>query len=49
LSDQMCDATQCYLQVGGVIVYHDRDHLTAGYDRSLAGVLSQRLIGSLRE
>jgi peptidoglycan/LPS O-acetylase OafA/YrhL len=46
LTDQMCSATQCYPEIGGVIVYRDYDHLTAAYNRSLAGVLAERLMGS---
>ena len=49
LSDQMCSARQCYTEIGGVIVYRDRDHLTATYNRSLAQVLAQRLIASLSQ
>jgi peptidoglycan/LPS O-acetylase OafA/YrhL len=48
LSDALCGAGQCYLQIRGMIVYRDMDHLTATYSRSLAGVLFQRLGDSLR-
>ncbi len=43
LSDAMCSAAHCDLIIGGMIVYRDRDHLTATFSRSLAGVLFQRL------
>lgn len=46
LSDQMCGPYQCFLEVGGQIIYRDYDHLTATYSRSLAGVLFQRLRNS---
>lgn len=48
LSDAMCGADQCYLEIGGMVVYRDMDHLTATYNRSLAGLLFQRLSNSLR-
>jgi hypothetical protein len=48
LSDTMCGAEQCYLEMSGIVVYRDRDHLTATYNRSLSGVLFQRLSNSLR-
>jgi peptidoglycan/LPS O-acetylase OafA/YrhL len=48
LSDALCRADQCYLEINGMVVYRDNDHLTATYDRSLAGVLFQRLDDSLR-
>lgn len=47
LTDRMCNSSECYSQVGDTIVYRDGDHLTATFNRSLAGVLEQRLIGSL--
>jgi len=46
LSDRMCGPDRCDLEVGGQVVYRDGDHLTAGYSRSLAAVLFQRLRGS---
>lgn len=48
LSDAMCGPGQCYLEVGGTVVYRDMDHLTATYNRSLAGLLLQRINDSLR-
>jgi peptidoglycan/LPS O-acetylase OafA/YrhL len=47
LSDAICNAGQCPLELGGMIVYRDGDHLTATFDRSLAGVLYERLNDSL--
>jgi peptidoglycan/LPS O-acetylase OafA/YrhL len=47
LSDAMCSAAKCYLQIAGTVVYRDNDHLTATFSRSLAGVLSQRLADSI--
>ncbi len=49
MTDQMCSATECYSEIGGVIVYRDYDHLTAAYNRSLAGVLAERLIDGTRQ
>jgi peptidoglycan/LPS O-acetylase OafA/YrhL len=43
LSDAMCGAEQCYLEIGGMIVYRDNDHLTATFSRSLAGALFEQL------
>jgi peptidoglycan/LPS O-acetylase OafA/YrhL len=43
LSDRMCGPDQCYLEIGGQVIYRDGDHLTASYSRSLAAVLFQRL------
>lgn len=48
LSDAMCGAEQCYLEVSGMVVYRDEDHMTATYNRSLTGILFQRLNNSLR-
>jgi hypothetical protein len=48
LSDALCGADQCYLEIGGIVVYRDNDHLTATYDRSLADLLFRRLDDSLR-
>lgn len=36
LSDSFCDPTTCFAAAGGVVVYRDRQHLTATYSRSLA-------------
>lgn len=49
LTDQMCNTTECYSQAGDTIIYRDGDHLTATFNRSLTGVLEQRLIGSLHK
>jgi peptidoglycan/LPS O-acetylase OafA/YrhL len=48
LSDALCGADNCYLQVGGMIVYRDMDHLTATFSESLEPLLRQRLDDSLR-
>jgi hypothetical protein len=47
LSDAICYTGQCPLELGGMIVYRDGDHLTATFDRSLAGVLFEQLNDSL--
>jgi peptidoglycan/LPS O-acetylase OafA/YrhL len=47
LSDQMCSASECFPEIGGVIVYRDNDHLTASFNRSLAPALFARLSASL--
>ena len=39
LSRYYCSQTQCPMVIGGVIVYRDRDHLTASYSRTLAPYL----------
>jgi hypothetical protein len=49
LSDALCGAGQCYLEISGMVVYRDNDHVTATYDRSLAGLLLQRTNDSLRQ
>ncbi len=49
LSDAMCGAAQCYLEIGGMIVYRDEDHMTASFSRSLSGLLFQRLSDVLRQ
>lgn len=36
LTDAICDDQNCYTVVGNVIVYRDRQHLTATYSRMLA-------------
>jgi hypothetical protein len=48
LSDAICPSGQCDLEIGGMIVYRDMDHLTATYNRSLSGLLLQRINDSLR-
>ncbi len=48
LSDALCGKDECYVDIGGTILYRDMDHLTATYSRSLAGLLFQRLNDSLR-
>jgi peptidoglycan/LPS O-acetylase OafA/YrhL len=47
MSDQMCNAGECFPEIGGVIVYRDRDHLTATFNRSLAPTLYACLRESL--
>jgi hypothetical protein len=49
LSDQMCSASECFLEIGGVVVYRDDDHLTATFNQSLAPALLERLTGSLKQ
>ena len=34
-----CDATQCHVMIGGVVVYIDEHHLSASYSRSLGPYL----------
>jgi peptidoglycan/LPS O-acetylase OafA/YrhL len=48
LSDALCGADQCPLEIDGMVVYRDYDHLTATFDRSLAELLFRRLDDSLR-
>ncbi|GGB84352.1 hypothetical protein N798_09755 [Knoellia flava TL1] len=43
LNDLFCDAASCYSQVGDVIVYRDRSHLSIEYARMLAPFLDSRL------
>jgi len=43
LSDVMCGADQCYLEIDGMVVYRDNDHLTATFDRSLSDLLFRRI------
>ena len=49
MSDQMCNAGECFQEVGGVVVYRDEDHLTATFNRSLAPTLNARLNKSLTD
>jgi peptidoglycan/LPS O-acetylase OafA/YrhL len=49
LSDAICASGQCNLEIGGTVVYRDMDHLTATYNRSLAGLLLQRINDSSRQ
>ena len=43
LTDLFCDATTCFSQVGDVIVYKDRSHVSNDYARLLAPFVDQRL------
>jgi peptidoglycan/LPS O-acetylase OafA/YrhL len=43
LTSSFCDARLCYAQVGGVIVYRDRSHVSVEYSRLLAREVSQQL------
>ena len=43
LSDQFCDARLCYAQVGDVIAYRDRTHVSFEYSRLLAPYLARQL------
>jgi hypothetical protein len=43
LTDLFCDDTTCYSQVGDVIVYKDRSHLSTEYSRLLAPFVDERL------
>jgi peptidoglycan/LPS O-acetylase OafA/YrhL len=38
-----CDATQCHVMIGGVVVYIDEHHLSASYSRSLGPYLGAAL------
>jgi peptidoglycan/LPS O-acetylase OafA/YrhL len=49
MSDRMCNARECFPEVGGVVVYRDNDHLTATFNRGLAPTLYARLKESLTE
>lgn len=43
MTDTICGLERCEAQVGNIIVWRDRHHLTATYARSLAPYLAQRL------
>ena len=43
LTDLFCDLGTCFSQVGDVIVYRDRSHLSIEYARMLAPFLDSRL------
>lgn len=43
LSDAVCDATDCRVTEGNVLVYHDSHHLSATYMRTLADELGRQI------
>lgn len=44
LNDYVCPGSRCPAVIGNVLVYRDKDHLTATYMRTLAPVLYTRLL-----
>jgi hypothetical protein len=42
-SDVFCDATQCPVIIGGVLVYRDSHHMTATFSKSLSEVVKKNL------
>jgi hypothetical protein len=44
LSDKICDPTACPAVRNGLVVYHDTNHLTASFARSLSGDLADQLV-----
>ena len=49
LNDSVCPGTRCAAVIGNVLVYRDKDHLTATYARTLAPVLLQALNPLIKE
>ena len=49
LSDEFCDRTTCWGEIGGVIVYSDGHHITRTYSRTLAPRLEKILVKRLGE
>ncbi|MGH3628494.1 MAG: SGNH hydrolase domain-containing protein [Sciscionella sp.] len=49
LTDQFCDAHRCYAQIGSVIVYRDKSHMSREYSTALAPYIAQQLIHNARE
>ncbi|HEY7856949.1 MAG TPA: acyltransferase family protein [Candidatus Nanopelagicales bacterium] len=47
MNDYVCPGTRCPAVIGNVLVYRDKDHLTATYMRTLAPVLYTRLLPDL--
>lgn len=47
LTDVYCPAGRCLPIIGNVAVYQDRDHITATFSGSLAGVLAERVAAAL--
>ncbi|MDO7869175.1 acyltransferase family protein [Nocardioides jiangxiensis] len=43
LRDLLCTASGCTPVLGNVVVYHDQQHVTATFARTLAGVLGRRI------
>jgi hypothetical protein len=43
LNDAICTGAICPVQKDGVVLFHDSQHLSATFARSLAGLLWQRL------
>ena len=44
----LCDATECHVMIGGVVVYIDEHHLSASFSRSLGPYLGPQLAALLR-
>ena len=47
MNDYVCPGARCPAVIGNVLVYRDKDHLTATYMRTLAPVLYTRLLPDL--
>jgi peptidoglycan/LPS O-acetylase OafA/YrhL len=47
MGDYVCPQDRCSAVIGGVLVYRDKEHLTATYARSLAEPLEERLAAAL--
>jgi hypothetical protein len=47
LTDIYCPTGRCLPIIGNVAVYQDRDHITATFSQSLAGVLGDRVASAL--
>jgi hypothetical protein len=47
MNDQICAATRCGVERGGLVVFTDDNHLTATFSRSLAPVLGARVASAL--
>lgn len=43
LNDRLCDAEACLPIIDGVLIYRDKQHLTATFARTLAPALGERL------
>jgi peptidoglycan/LPS O-acetylase OafA/YrhL len=41
LTDLFCDASTCYAERNGIVVFHDADHITTQFARSLSSRFSQ--------
>src|SRR5690606_23320504 len=49
LSDHICSAATCEPVIGKVLVYRDRNHITATYMKTLAPMLRTELMAALNE